>query len=96
MFQMDGCGPLEDEEISEESDTNVTPDKNSDNTGGPSLTRTNEETEEAVLISATVTVGAIEECDKNVHEQVVVALTDSVHVNNSGRKASLLQSVNGF
>ncbi len=45
-------------------------------TGGPNLLRTNDEAEEAVLVSANVTVGAAEDGDQNVHEQVVRALND--------------------
>lgn len=53
-------------------------------TGGPCLLRSHSETEDAVLISSTVTVGATEACDENVHEQVVRALTDGVAERNRG------------
>ena len=53
-------------------------------TGGPCLLRSHTEAEDAVLISSTVTVGATEACDENVHEQVVRALNDGVNERNRG------------
>ena len=52
--------------------------------GGPCLLRSHTEAEDAVLISSTVTVGATEACDENVHEQVVRALNDGVNERNRG------------
>ena len=56
----------------------------SNETGGPCLLKSNTDAEEAVLISSTVTVGATEVCEDNVHEKVVRALNDGVVENNKG------------
>ncbi len=45
-----------------------------DDTGGPSLSRCNEENDEAIFVSSTVTIGAPESNDKNMYEQVVEVL----------------------
>ncbi len=82
MFHLDDA-----ESISETLDNNSIKDCNTcddvnDDTGGPSLSRTKAEEEEAVMISSTVTVGAPEEQDKNIHEQVVRVLNDADERNN--------------
>ena len=48
------------------------------------MLKSNTDAEEAVLISSTVTVGATEVREDNVHEKVVRALNDGVVENNKG------------
>lgn len=48
-----------------------------DFTGGPSLSRTHQENENAIFVSHTVTVGTMRPDDTNAHEQVVNVLNSS-------------------
>ena len=50
-----------------------------DYTGGPSLCRSNKECDDAIFISNTITVGAMQPNEKNAHEQVVSVLTNREH-----------------
>ena len=61
----------------EKNDNNLIDGNTNKLTGGPSLLRTNAEAEEGILVSTTVTVGAIVESDDNIHEEVVRALTEN-------------------
>lgn len=63
-----------------------------DNTGGPSLSRCNEENDEATFVSSTVTIGAPQTNDKNKYEQVVEVLDNS---NTSSGKSHMLYCVLG-
>lgn len=69
---------LDGDEVEEESNS-VGDDKGVseeviDGTGGPSLLRSNEELETAVFTSATVTIGATDVKEQNVHERVLEVL----------------------
>ena len=90
MFHTDNIEPLGEIEKDREDGEKST-DNNDDDTGGPCLSRTFAEVEEAVMISSTVTVGAPEESDKNVHEDVVRVLNDAVSETNKGASAKIFE-----
>lgn len=66
-------------------------EQNVDHTGGPSLCRSNEENQECIFISASVTIGANQTDGLNIHEQVAETLNDSTSLPES---KSLVQVVN--
>ncbi len=84
MFHTDDIEPLDETRIVHTEDCEMGDFNNEDDTGGPCLSRTFAEVDETVMISSTVTVGAPEESDKNIHEEVVQVLNHAVNEINKG------------
>ena len=70
----------EDSDTSSESEMETNNEDQDNCLGGPSLLRTNHESDEVVMTSATVTIGGTRHHDTNTHEKVMQVLSENENI----------------
>ena len=78
----------EDSDTSSESEMETNNEDQDNCLGGPSLLRTNHESDEVVMTSATVTIGGTRPHDTNTHEKVMQVLSENENIETKEKTSS--------